>query len=61
LILNELVVQWCCCPRGVNRPPLDGSPSRSQPVSYPVGRTVPIRGVNRRDSLLSRGENRLNY
>jgi hypothetical protein len=30
-------------------------------ASYPVGRTVQFRGENRRDSRLSRGENRLNY
>lgn len=31
------------------------------PEAYPVGRTGRFRGENRRDSWLSRGENRLNY
>ena len=43
--------------RGVNRP----LASRAQPKTFPVGRTVLIRGENRRDSRFSRGENRLNY
>ena len=48
-------------PRGVNRPTDIASPSRAEPKIYPVGRTDLIRGENRRDSRLSRGENRLNY
>jgi hypothetical protein len=50
-----------CAARGVNRPPELQVPESSKALTYPVGRTVLIRGENRHDSGLSRGENRLNY
>jgi hypothetical protein len=50
-----------CAARGVNRPPELQAPESSTALTYPVGRTVLIRGENRYDSGLSRGENRQNY
>jgi hypothetical protein len=47
--------------RGVNRPPELPVPESSTALTYPVGRTVLVRGENRHDSGLSRGENRQNY
>lgn len=49
------------CPVGLTDHPALRSESPPATMTYPVGRSGPKCGAKRRDSRLSRGENRRNY